>query len=453
MERSEMFVPNFSPKMARNSLFFCVLYALSVGQAQAEVIPCERSDELVIIDEDSVLEPGCVYRAGIEIVGSDIHLDCQGALIQDTTGHQRRGIHITTSADIPQSNILVENCEVEGFLNNMRVSREGFKSFVEGMEYEGAGGNIILQNSTLRSSRGSGIFINAYVVDVTMRNLEIVDSGGVGIYLEAGSKDNLIEESTLVGNGYAEVEAGGIPQEAGPITFYYMSTGREGIAVDGSRNNIIRYNHIAGNSAGGIFLYKNCGEFYTEEPEDWWTRPYGSTGNQIIGNTIVNEKHGIWVGSRMAQNQYFMDCSDPAYFDYPMARLHLDYAADNHIEGNLLEDVKYGIRIEDDGNQVIRNLFTGGDSSHRAILLGTKFRTNLLEAPVSDTVITKNISEILGSPSPFTWMHGHENTLFEDNKVGSREVALRQGRQPLLDPHLFVESFWIDRSELVNFLP
>ena len=38
------------------------------------------------------------------------------------------------------------------------------------------------------------------------------------------------------------------------VEFRYHSTGREGLAVDGSRDNIIRNNSIWANSAGGIFF-------------------------------------------------------------------------------------------------------------------------------------------------------------------------------------------------------
>src|SRR5262249_13833436 len=148
------------------------------------------------------------------------------------------------------------------------------------------------------------------------------------------------------------------PFEIGGTEFRYLSTGREGIAVDGSRNNQIRRNRLARNSAGGIFLYKNCGEYITQKPNQWWQRRYAADGNLIEANTISDEPNGIWIGSRMEENQIFLDCSDPVYVSGPISRIHLDYAAHNVVRRNRLTRVDNGIRVEDDGNRIEKNRFT-----------------------------------------------------------------------------------------------
>ena len=119
---------------------------------------------------------------------------------------------------------------------------------------------------------------------------------------------------------------------------------REWLAIDGSRDNHIVGNTFSGNSAGGIFLYKNCGEFATSRPERWFQRRYGADGNLIEHNTFTGEDNGVWIGSRMSENVLPMQCSDPQY----QPGFSLDYAADDTIRDNVFQDVTFGVRIEDD---------------------------------------------------------------------------------------------------------
>ena len=172
----------------------------------------------------------------------------------------------------------------------MKASRP----FQLGSEYDAPFSDIVIENSRLYSSRGSGVFVNAFVTDVTLRNLEIANSGGVGIYLEAGSKDNVVEHNTIRNNGFGDVDpVNGVPFDlGGGVQVRVLQTGREGIAIDGSRNNRIAGNIIHSNAAGGIFLYKNCGEYATQKPNQWWQRNYGADGNLLEGNVIAQRARG-----------------------------------------------------------------------------------------------------------------------------------------------------------------
>ena len=98
----------------------------------------------------------------------------------------------------------MRNCYIEGFLNNMRITREGFRDLAEGAEYDNGYSNILVEDSTFMNSRGVGIFVDGYVTGVTLRRLHIEGAGSTGIYLEAGSKDNLVESNEIVNNGYNE---------------------------------------------------------------------------------------------------------------------------------------------------------------------------------------------------------------------------------------------------------
>lgn len=415
--------------------------------ASSTLAGCDRAGQRIVATADTHLDPACTYTAGVEVRAADVVLDCRGARIEDTSGSAGRGIWVVAPADVPLSNVTVRNCVLKGFLNNVRVSRDGFRSLAPGAEYDAAFSDIVIENSHLYSSRGSGVFIDAYVSGVTLRDLEIAGSGSVGIYLEAGSRDNVVERNVVHRNGYADVVPGGLPIDLGGLSLRYESTGREGIAIDGSRGNVVRDNVLTANSAGAIFLYKNCGEFVTERPTQWWPRRYGADDNVIERNVIHHEKHGVWIGSRMSENQLFMDCSDPAYVSSAFERVHLDYAARNVVRENAFHEVPYGVRVEDDGARVEGNWFTGADPAAVAVLVGTWRRTEILGEPVDGAVVTGNHSQ-LPDPTPWRWIHAHTGTTYADNRVhgdvldAGAPAPLVPGTQPTVNPFLFVIRFW-----------
>lgn len=428
----------------------CTPSLLPLGGPVGEVSPgsaligCERSGELVAIGADSHLDPACTYTGGFEIVASGSVLDCRGARISDTAGNKSRGIHIHAPTSTTLSNVVVRNCIVSGFLNNLRVSRDGFQELPAGGEYEQPFSGIVVENSRFLDSRGSGVFVNAYVTGVTLQDNEIARSGSVGVYLEAGSKDSVVQRSWIHDNGYGDVDPiDGVPFYLGTTELRVLMTGREGIAIDGSRNNRILGNRIHGNAAGGIFLYKNCGEFVNQKPASWWERRYGADGNRIEGNIIADEADGIWVGSRMGENQYFMDCSDPVYGSGTFRRIHLDYAQQNTIRENILVGVSRGVRVEDDGTTVESNQFFHEDAAALAILIGTRERTAALARPVHATIVRGNEAEIAGNDHPYAWIHGHADTVFEDNLTGGEVASLPEGTPPATNPWLFVISVWL----------
>jgi parallel beta-helix repeat protein len=406
----------------------CLLPAAGAGAVDphSELIGCELADTRVTISTTSHLDPSCTWTRGVEIVASDVTLDCQGALI--AAPDRRYGVYVVAPTDVALADVTVRNCHIDGFLNGIHVEREGFRDLPAGMEYDTVFSNIVIEDSTVRNTRGVGIFVNGYVTDVTLRRLHVENTGSAGIYLETGSTDNVVEDSEIVNNGFSENGPDGQFFEIGGVTFWFWGTGREGIAIDGSRFNVVRNNRFSGNSAGGIFLYKNCGEF--PERDRYFERRYGAHGNLIEGNTFVNEDNGIWVASRMGENTLPMNCTDPQYaFGYA-----LDYANDNVIRGNAFENVTYGIRVEDDRNTIEDNVFVSDDPAHVALILGTQVRTSVLGLPVDDTAVTGNRASIAGSKNPYRWVHGHTDTTFADNRSFDRPVGLCEGVQPARGP-------------------
>jgi parallel beta-helix repeat protein len=409
----------------------------------SRLVGCDQADQRITVDVDTHLDPTCTYTQGFEVVASDVVLDCRGAVVE-RTDLDGRGIAIRGPATVPLANVVVRNCDVRGFQNGIRVTRQGFKDLLPGEEYVDAFSNIRIDNTRVTGTRASGIFVDGYVTGVTIQRVEVAGAGSVGIYLEAGSKDNVVMRCDLHDNGYGDVDPAGIPIVVGGITFRYLSTGREGIAVDGSRNNRILRNRLAGNSAGGIFLYKNCGE--DASSGGWWERRYGADGNLITRNEIVDAPNGVWIASRAAENQFFMDCSDPAYVSGDLVRIHEEFAKDNLVRRNTFVDAAYGVRVEDDGNRVERNRFASTDPTHQAILVGTKYRTEVLMRPVSGTVVRGNLATIAGNAAPYGWIHAHDATLFAANRSHGVVVDLRPAEQPRINPFLFAKEIWVEGS-------
>jgi Right handed beta helix region/Periplasmic copper-binding protein (NosD) len=401
----------------------------------SELITCDRADERVDIRVSSHLDPSCTWTRGFEILASNVTFDCQGARI--AAPDRRYGVYIHAPADTPLTNITVRNCHIEGFLNNFHIEREGFRQLAEGVEYENGFSNITIEDSTSLNSRGVGIFVNGYVEGVTLRNLHVEGASSTGIYLEAGSKNCVVENSTIINNGFGENSPQGGTFTFGGVDFWFWGTGREGLAIDGSRFNIVRNNSFQSNIAGGIFLYKNCGEFVTQRPERWFHRRYGADGNVIENNVFINEDNGVWIGSRMAENTAPMECSDPQY----AAGYSLDYADDNVVRDNVFQNVTFGVRVEDDDAVVTDNEFVSADAIDEAIVVGTRYRTEILAQSVDGTVITGNTASIAGSPNPYRWIWGHTNTTFSNNQSLGEVVSLCEGVQPPVGPFVMTVAF------------
>lgn len=427
-------------------LGFCLLPALA-GAAPApesQLVDCSQADTRVEITVSSHLDPSCVWTRGLRITASDVVLDCQGARLYGPD--RQRGIEISAPTDTALSNITVRNCEIEGFLNNVRITRDGFRDLAEGVEYEHAFANILIEDSTLRNSRGVGVFVDGYVTGVTLRRLHVEGAGSSGIYLEHGSKDTLVEDCDIVNNGFGENGPYWQPfSQSGSSTLWFYGHGREGLSIDGARFSTIRNNRFSGNAYGAIFLYKNCGEFVTLRPERWWHRRYGADGNLIEHNTISGGTNGVWIAARMGENIAPMECSDPQY----TPGYALDYAGDNVIRENVFQNVVYGVRVEDDDNQILANQFSG-DGAQQAVVIGTPLRTSALGQPVSGTVVSGNVATIAANPNPYRWVHGHTNTTFSGNQSLGRLAGLCEGLAPARGPFVMTLAFQASETQPVD---
>ena len=412
---------------ALTALFLPFLAAIAPASAApvpgSQLISCDRAAERIVVTVSSHLDPACTYTGGVDVTSSGVVLDCQGALIRNTESSMR-GIEVVTPADVPLSGVTVRRCNTEGFLNGMRITRTGFRQLAAGHEYDAPLSGVVIENSTVRNSRGVGIFVDGYVSEATVRNTTVTGAGSSGIYLEAGSRNNVVEDNAIRDNGFRENGPNGSVFTLGGQTFRFWGPGREGISVDGSYGNRIARNSLSGNSAGGIFLYTNCGEFVNSRPDRWFQRRFGADDNVIERNTFLGGPVGVWVGARMGENTYPMECSDPAYVSGPLTHVSLDRAAGNTVQDNSFVYVTYGVRVEDDGTSVLRNRFEGPDATYHAVIVGTRVRTDALDHPVRDAIVAGNESVIVDNPDPYRWVHGTENLAFAVNRVRGRNVGI-----------------------------
>jgi parallel beta-helix repeat protein len=379
---------------------------------QFTTLDCSAPAADQVITVNTRLEAGCTYTGRFTVRQSNVILDCNGAVV-DGTGKSGAGIAVATPADVDMGHVTVRNCNTVGWVNGMKVTRDGFRQLPAGHEYDHTLTDVTIQNSTVTNSRGVGIFVDGYTQRTTIVQSKITGAGSSGIYLEAGSRNNVVVLNELHDNGFIENGPGGQLFEVGGHTWRFWGTGREGLSIDGSYDNLVWGNHFAGNSAGGIFLYTNCSEFVNQKPERFFQRRTKAERNLIENNTFEGGLNGIWVGSRMSENTYPMDCANPAYIESGITRITLDYANDNTILRNTFHNVTYGVRVEDDGTRVEGNQFSGDDATYHAVIVGTKWRTSNLDRPVTGTVVTGNSSSIAGNPSPYRWQYGLGTLAFD----------------------------------------
>lgn len=401
------------------------------------LVGCEDANTRIIATASIHLDPSCTYTRGVSIRASDVTLDCRGAHIERAPGGgDNHGIQITTPTDVALHDITVRNCEVSKFSNNLRITRAGFKDLPFGGEYDAVYADVRIENNTFHHADGSGVFVDAFVTDVEFVDNTSLSNDGVGLYLEAGSKDNVVAGNHIEDNGYGDVIPGPAYINLGGTDIPYITTGREGIAVDGSRNNVIEHNLVTGNSYGGIYVYKNCGEDSSKNGH--WVRNYGATGNLIRNNIVSDGPNGVWVGSRASENQHFMDCSDTPIISNPgsLYAAYLDPASDNTIEYNRIEGMTNAIRVEDDRTIVRGNAISGGE---RGVVIGTRLRTQTLGQPVANTTITANMTT--GVTTPYSWIWGKGTTKFSGNLGNGAAGRLVPGTQPPVNLWLFFIEF------------
>ena len=181
------------------------------------------------------------------------------------------GVGILVSAPVGTDlrDVTVRNCHVEGFLNSLQVDASTGSGPARGRRStETTSSGIVVE--TVHASKapaGVGIFVDGYVTGVTLRAQP--DPG-------RRQQRHLPRDRVPGQRGHGQPHlsttasartgrTASLRDVPAALDLWFWGVGREGISVDGSYDNTIVGNIFTGNSAGGVFLYKNCGE-YPEQP-------------------------------------------------------------------------------------------------------------------------------------------------------------------------------------------
>lgn len=288
------------------------------------------------------LNPSCVYQGSVSIAGSGTSLDCAGATL-DGEGRRKFGVIIRS----PEGNIKdvkVENCIIKNYANTGIFVTSGKRPNEWSQDikanYNSAPSNITLKNVSVDNSGRVGVYFDDYVTRSSLRDSKVSGSGGAGIYLDQGSQYITIDNNSIENNGYSKTS----------------KAVREGLAIDASALNSVTRNKFSSNAAGGVFLYKNCGEKFSSGGST--LRWQSSNDNSIKTNSFINEKVGIWVASRQSRNLAKWDCGDAPVDS--SRHYFADFANHNTIEDNTFCRNDVAVRVEGDDNIMKNNSFDSG---------------------------------------------------------------------------------------------
>ncbi|MEG3132033.1 right-handed parallel beta-helix repeat-containing protein [Rouxiella sp. T17] len=318
--------------LPQHCALFPLLLTLPIAlSACANTLPLSHSNECKIpsLHGNVSLNSSCVYHQQLVITASHTTLNCQGATLEGSN-QLAFGI-VVNSKGKPLSDVTIQNCKIHNFTHSgIRITSDiaANKLSADHQEnYRRTPTNVKIDNVEVTSSGRVGVYFDDYVTHSILTHSVIRDSYMSGIYLEHSSRNNKIIDNQLINNGHESFGKGK----------------REGLAVDSSAYNLIEGNRFESNGAGGVFLYKNCGEHYSTGKSviRWQHSDY----NVIKNNTFINEPVGIWLASRQNRDLSGFDCGDKPKDS--SGKYFWDYADNNLVEGNRFNGV--GKSVHDDG--------------------------------------------------------------------------------------------------------
>ena len=340
--------------------------------------------QIVKVKGHSVLSASCDLTAKsirFELNDSHSSLDCQGTLLSTRAddASTASAIMIKPKTDSAIEDITVANCHVDGYGHALHIhqysqpNQRYARGFVDPATNRMLAPNDIrVINVSSRNSINSGMFVGDHVHGITFDKVRIQNAGTVGLYLEFGSRDNVIKNSVFVGNGFRS-----------------FKPNREAIALDSSSNNLIENNQFIHNGAGSVLLYRNCFEHADDTTRgNHFKRTESSRDNIIRHNIFQDEPVGVWIASRQSRNLKGFECGAYLIKQTLFASYHLDSAKDNQIINNRFEQVEQGIIVEDDGTLIRGNQFAANVTL--PINIGSEIREDSSAGAIKNTVIRDN---------------------------------------------------------------
>jgi hypothetical protein len=245
-------------------------------------------------------------------------VDCNGGKIE--TAHTSLAVLITSlkGADnltwVAPKKVHIKNCIINGSIRTVGMATNG----------EGA---ILRESSRIDANHTARAQASA-PSEINLENLTIQTGSSIPLYIGPGSTKVRLYDSRINGKSpsvavYMDAESA--QNQISNNVFEIASVDRELIAIDGSANNLVSGNVFKNILAGGVFIYRNCGEGGT-------IRHQKPSGNIIRKNKFYHQDfESINVGSRKANSIY---CSYDAGFPYGSSANDFDFAENTTITGN-----------------------------------------------------------------------------------------------------------------------
>ncbi len=405
--------------------------------------PIWKAGDMVSITENTTIPSGCNYdRVSFEFFNSNLVFDCNNATLNGLGKTKRNtfflsykrdespllaAFFIRGSEDNFIENVTIKNCNITFYVNGINVdfllnesTHSDLKNKINVTVLEDhlrtiSPKNIEVQNTQITANHKTGIYLQRYITDFKLKN-STLKANDVGIYLESGTKNNLISHSTFTKNGETTYDISSRKRKL-------RIRKREAIAIDSSAYNTITDNKFINNAGGAIFLYKNCYENY--EDASSLPRVQHSSFNIIKNNTFSDEPKGVWIASRQSREMDNFNCGDPIVYtsEDKKKKYYQDFSRSNQVINNVFEGVGKSIIIEDDDTIISNNSFSG--ESRADVTIGTEIRNKYLNHPVRGTIVEENTFESTATPH-VRIIYGTTDSTFNNNKPA---VSLAESTQ------------------------
>ncbi len=272
-----------------------------------------------------------------EITESNTVIDCGG---KEFNNGKLTEIRIKSSLDKKVENVTIRNCKLKGSIRIYGLGLNGEAEAVKKSSFninhtenaqKAAPTKILIENVEIEGVQRIPLYIAPGTTFVTVKNCNFTGtSASTVVYLDAESAYNTIANCKF------------------NVTHNHKL--REVIAIDGSAGNRILNNTFENIVAGGIYLYRNCGEGGTirhQPPEK----------NLIQENTFNLSKlnwysYGIWLGSRSGMRPY---CFKDEKYNFGSSKDCGDFADYNSIIENKFINPKRSIRNDGKSNTLLYN--------------------------------------------------------------------------------------------------
>ncbi|WP_120507046.1 right-handed parallel beta-helix repeat-containing protein [Rahnella bruchi] len=316
------------------------------------------------------LNTSCIYHGELKITKSGTHLNCQGATLDGGNIH-RVGILVTGKGK-KISDVKIINCKIINYLNSGIRITNGIKaqelSEEHDLNYSRSPEKITLTNIKISNSGRVAVFFDSYTTNSIIEDSEIDGSGGPAIYLEHSSQKIEVLKNFIINNADTN----------------NRQSGSAGIHIDSSANNLIKDNYFSDNKAGGVFLYKNCSEKFSNGKSviRWQHSDY----NTIINNIFSEEEVGVWIAARQSKNLSKWDCGDSSMDG--KNKFYEDFANNNLIKNNKFCNNKISVRIEGDNNEILGNSYNSTPETF--VQFPESMREKIIGKPVIGNKVEKN---------------------------------------------------------------